>query len=57
MLDDENMIIVEINSYALKAFVAVIVLKVIDSLIIIFGVLRISFLLVMLKCKTEYDDY
>ena len=57
MLDDENMIIVEINSYALKTFVAVIILKVIDNLIMIFGVLRISFLLVMLKCKTEFDGY
>ena len=35
-LDDENMIIIEINGYALKTFVATLILKVIDNLIIIF---------------------
>ena len=35
-LDDENMIIIEISSYVLKTFVAVVISKVIDNLIIIF---------------------
>ena len=35
-LDDENIIIIKINSYALKTFVAVVITKVIDNLIKIF---------------------
>ena len=54
------MIIIKINSYALKTFVAVVITKVIDNLIKIFmadsGVLRIFFQLVMSKCTTEFDD-